>query len=211
MSVDDDRTAEQREAHAEDRAAAKRTLRRELRARLQALPRAAFVDAGAAVAHHLAPRLPPRGIVASFAGRDDEIATAPLHALARARGLAVALPRMDGDALAFVVVDDEGALPRDRFGIAAPPAEGEVVPLSACGLVVVPGLAFDERGGRLGHGRGFYDRALAGAAVVDRSVVDRAVGVFLDEQCVARVPVDAHDVRLRCVCTPTRGLVVVDE
>jgi 5-formyltetrahydrofolate cyclo-ligase len=211
MSADDDQTAAGWAAGAEDGATAKRTLRRALRARLRGLPRAAFVDGGAAMARHLAPRLPARGIIASFVGRDDELDTAPLHALARAHGLAVALPRMDGDMLAFVVVADEGALPRDRFGIAAPPADGEVVPLSACGLIVVPGLGFDDRGGRLGHGRGFYDRALAGAADLDEDVVDRAVGAFLDEQRVDRVPIDVHDVRLRCVCTPAHGVVVVDE
>jgi 5-formyltetrahydrofolate cyclo-ligase len=194
-------------------AADKRALRAALRARLDTLPLSAFVDAGHVIARHLLPLLPARGVVAAFASRARELQTAPLFALARARGLQVALPRIDGDALAFVVVDDEGALPLDRFGIPAPPAGAPAVAVETCGLIVVPGLGFDERGGRLGYGRGYYDRVLSRGGVVDR-----AVGVFLDEQRVERVPMDAHDVRLQRLCTPSRGVVdrvaadvVVDE
>jgi 5-formyltetrahydrofolate cyclo-ligase len=183
-------------------AADKRAVRATLRARLDALPLAAFVDAGVAVAAHLAPWLPERGVVACFASRARELDTAPLIALARARGLRVALPRMDGDDLAFVVVDDVAALPLDRLGIPAPEADAPAVDVAACALVVVPGLGFDERGGRLGYGRGYYDRVLSRG-----DVVDRAIGVFLDEQRVACVPMGAHDVRLRRVCTPARGVV----
>jgi 5-formyltetrahydrofolate cyclo-ligase len=186
--------------------ATKADLRRQMRATLTTLSPATFAEGGGRVDHHLAPLLPPTGIVAAYASRADELATGPLIARVRARGLQLALPRIDGDTLAFVVVDDVDALPRDRWGIAAPAADAPAVALGACALVIVPGLAFDDDGHRLGHGRGFYDRALAAAGVVDR-----AVGVFLDEQRVPRVPTDAHDVRLRRVCTPARGVHVVVE
>ena len=192
----------------------KRVLRATLRARLAALSAQAFHEGGVVVAEHLAPLLPTRGLIACFASRAGELDTAPLLALARARGLHVALPRINGDDLAFVVVDDEAVLPRDRWGIPAPDPRAPHIDVAACGLVVVPGLAFDDAGGRLGHGRGYYDRVLSRA-----DVVDRAIGVFVDEQHVSRVPMDAHDVRLRRICTPARGVfdadsdgvVVVDE
>ena len=182
----------------------KRALRATLRARLAALPARAFRDAGVAVAAHLAPLVPARGPVACFASRADELDTAPLITLVRARGLQVALPRIDGDDLAFVVVSDVAALPRDRWGIPAPDPNAPAIDLADCGLVVVPGLAFDDGGGRLGHGRGYYDRVLSRG-----DVVDRVVGVFLDEARVPEVPMGECDVRLRRVCTPARGVVTV--
>jgi 5-formyltetrahydrofolate cyclo-ligase len=190
-----------------DIAAVKRARRAELRARLQALPPSAFVQAGVCVAAHLASVLPVRGMVAAFAARADEVQTAPLLAALRARGLGIALPRIDGDALSFILVDDDVALlPRDRSGIAVPPADRAPVAVANCALVLVPGLGFDSRGGRLGHGRGYYDRVLR-----DPVVRARAIGVFLDEQRLDHVPCAGHDVRLLRLCTPNGGLLSVVE
>jgi len=62
--------------------------------------------------------------------------------------------------------------------------------------VVVPGLAFDRHGGRLGHGRGYYDRALQGVA--DGAIV----GVLEDLQWVDDVPMESHDRRLPRLASP---------
>jgi 5-formyltetrahydrofolate cyclo-ligase len=64
-------------------------------------------------------------------------------------------------------------------------------------LVVTPGLAFDRNGGRLGHGGGHYDRLLAGAALQQAF----KVGLALECQMVARVPMNARDIRLDAVVT----------
>ena len=85
------------------------------------------------------------------------------------------------------------------MGIPTPPSYLPVVSLARCGWVLVPGLAFDDDGRRLGYGRGYYDRALS---LVDP---ERCIGLLLDEQRVPRVPVEAYDVRLRWTCSP-RGL-----
>lgn len=201
----------------------KRALRRTLKAKLSTLPPLAFVHAGIAVAAALDDWLwslsplssPPTSTtsttvtspgptVALFASRDDEIDIRPLEAKVGAFGLQIAVPRIDGDELVFHVVDDFiHRLPVDGFGIPTPPTTLPTVALRDCAVVVVPGLAFDERGGRLGYGRGFYDRALAGlAGGVD---LERVVAIGLDEQVVAHVPVDTADIRLRWLCTP-RGL-----
>ncbi|MDX2131746.1 MAG: 5-formyltetrahydrofolate cyclo-ligase [Planctomycetota bacterium] len=89
-------------------------------------------------------------------------------------------------------------------GIREPlPAAAAVAP-SRIDLVVVPGVAFDACGGRLGRGSGFYDRFLAGAGGCMRGY---KVGVCLDEQVVESVPMGAADTRLDAVVTPTRVLV----
>jgi len=64
-------------------------------------------------------------------------------------------------------------------------------------LVVIPGVAFDRLGGRLGHGRGHYDRLLAGTALQQAF----KVGLALEYQMVARVPMNARDIRLDTVAT----------
>ena len=64
-------------------------------------------------------------------------------------------------------------------------------------LVVTPGLAFDRTGGRIGHGLGHYDRLLAGTALQQAF----KVGLALECQLVARVPMNARDIRMNAVVT----------
>ncbi|MDD5707502.1 MAG: 5-formyltetrahydrofolate cyclo-ligase [Kiritimatiellae bacterium] len=73
------------------------------------------------------------------------------------------------------------------------------LPADAVDLFLTPGLAFDERGGRLGHGGGHYDRML-----VTRRPGALCVGLACDFQIVAEVPCDACDVRMDWVVTPAR-------
>jgi len=77
-----------------------------------------------------------------------------------------------------------------RFGFCQPVADSPVVPLTEIAVVLVPGLAFDMTGNRLGHGAGYYDRFLAN---LRRDVV--RVGVS-DGFIVSALPVDAHDVAM---------------
>lgn len=83
-------------------------------------------------------------------------------------------------------------------GIFEPSADTPVVDPSEVGLVLVPGVAFDEHAMRLGYGKGFYDRALAemGPAL--------KVGLSFDETLFPAVPCESHDFPLDAVVTPTR-------
>ncbi len=85
----------------------------------------------------------------------------------------------------------------DASGIRAP--DGPTVPTEMVDLVVVPGLAFDHEGRRLGRGGGHYDRFLP---KLRRETV--TIGVCFDTQVVERVPTSDHDWRLQYVVTPTR-------
>ena len=66
-------------------------------------------------------------------------------------------------------------------------------------LVLVPGLAFDETGGRLGRGKGYYDRFLAG--LLEENGNARIVGFGFEIQIVESVPVTGHDVRMQALVT----------
>jgi 5-formyltetrahydrofolate cyclo-ligase len=191
----------------DDVSAEKQRLRRDQRAARAALAPSTFIDAGHQVAQHLVrSSLWPTAVttsttIALFASRADELDVRPLERAARSAGCAVAVPRIHGDELVFHVVDgDIHGLPLDRFGIPTPSSSSPTIALSACALVVVPGVLFSVDGSRLGYGRGFYDRALLG---VD---LERVVGVLGDEQWWPRVPREPHDVRLHWLCSPAAGL-----
>lgn len=74
--------------------------------------------------------------------------------------------------------------------------------VSTCDLVLVPALAVDRTGTRLGRGGGSYDRALLRA-------VGRTVALLYDGELVEALPAQSHDVRVRAVVTPSGGLVDV--
>lgn len=76
------------------------------------------------------------------------------------------------------------------------PAQGVPLPLASIDLVIVPGLAFDARGHRLGRGRGFYDRFLD-----HEEWKGVACGFALESQSVKRVPVKEHDVPVDMLVT----------
>jgi len=107
----------------------------------------------------------------------------------------IALPRVHGEELDFHWTAGRAGLVPGRFGILEPSADS---PPAGCGfdLILVPGIAFDRCGGRLGRGRGYYDRFLARASGF-------VAGVCFDEQLIGKVPLEAHDVRMDAIVTPS--------
>jgi len=87
---------------------------------------------------------------------------------------------------------------RDALGVRSPIA-GQPIPLHTLDAMIIPGLAFDASGSRLGRGGGYYDRTLA--ACGPRTLV---IGVGFDCQLVAAVPTDPHDIRVHVVVTDRR-------
>jgi 5-formyltetrahydrofolate cyclo-ligase len=83
-----------------------------------------------------------------------------------------------------------------RFGILEPGESCPEVPKQDIDLVLVPGLAFDRKGGRIGYGAGFYDRFL-----MDCRKTTLKVGVAYDFQVLSKVPTDELDVRLDAIVT----------
>lgn len=98
-----------------------------------------------------------------------------------------------------------GGLVTARWGLLEPP--GPWLPASAlaeASLVLLPALAVDRQGVRLGRGQGFYDRSLAA-----RDPQARLVAVVRDEEFVDELPCELHDVRMTHALTPRRGMIEV--
>lgn len=110
-------------------------------------------------------------------------------------GCELALPKMVGDSLVALRVRSADELVRGAFGVLEPPDGALEVASGAIDLILVPGLAFDIRGGRLGRGKGFYDRFLAG-------VRGLKVGVCFADQVVESVPREPHDIAMDVLATP---------
>jgi 5-formyltetrahydrofolate cyclo-ligase len=89
-------------------------------------------------------------------------------------------------------------LKKGRFGIPEP-AEPVFAAEDELDLILVPGVAFDRVGRRVGHGGGFYDRLLP------QYRVSRA-GICFDFQCLGAVPAEEHDIRMNWVVTETQIL-----
>ena len=86
-----------------------------------------------------------------------------------------------------------------RYSIPEPAPHCPPFLLKPLDLLLVPGVAFDLLGRRLGRGRGYYDKMLATLSGV-------RCGVGFDEQIVSEIPVAPHDAYLNCILTPTRWL-----
>ena len=126
----------------------------------------------------------------------------PLVAEALSAGKTVGLPRFAAETNSYFacrIQNPAQDLKNGRFGIREPADHCAKVSLKRLDLILVPGVAFDLRGRRLGRGKGFYDRLLA-------ALSGTTCGVAFDQQIVKELPVAPHDAHVNCILTPTRWI-----
>ncbi len=159
------------------------------------------VDAANRLAIHVSTALAPAAgsTVSGYVAMRDEIDPRPCLAALAARGCRIALPTVpdDGQGLIFRAWEPGEDLVPGPFGTSEPSLDAEVVYPD---LLLIPLLAFDRTGGRLGYGGGFYDRTLA--AMRGWSTF-RAVGLAYAGQQVDAVPTGPDDVPLDGIVTET--------
>lgn len=178
--------------------ARKRQLRAEVRARRNARGEPERASAALAIAEHGLALVEQQGAtsVTLFLSTPVEPGTRPLIERLEARGVAVLLPRpLAGGAMEWV---RSGGGERPTPGLGTPEPLGDAVPdeaLDTVGVRFVPAAAIDARGGRLGWGGGFYDRALA------RPTTAPTVAIVFDDDLRDGLPLEAHDVAVDAVLT----------
>ncbi len=130
--------------------------------------------------------------VALFSSLPDEVQTSEIirKALVSKR---VALPVVEGREMYFRLLTGENDTRPGEFGIQEPC--GEICPPEQIDFILVPGVAFDVLGNRMGRGRGYYDRYLAGCGAFK-------AGICFSYQLIASVPHQEHDIKMDTVIHP---------
>jgi 5-formyltetrahydrofolate cyclo-ligase len=140
-------------------------------------------------------------VLISYCAKEDEVQTRPIieRALEEGKRVAVVVTDVPSKTLSFSEIKSFEELAPGAFGILEPrPGRLRPVPISQADLILVPLVAWDEKGHRLGYGAGYFDRALAGAKRV------RKVGLALESQGLAHIPGSKHDVPLDVIVTERR-------
>ena len=182
--------------------------RRMLLARRDGMAEPMRVDASGRIAERasqlVTERLVPGAVVALYAAKASEVETIAIDRAARDAGLRVAYPRvLESDRVLAFHVAERTALIAAPFGLIEPSATSPAVGVDAIAAFVVPGIAFDRAGGRIGWGRGHYDATFALA----RPDALR-IGLAFECQLVDRVPREAHDASLHFIVTEDATYVV---
>lgn len=123
---------------------------------------------------------------------NQEVRTVPMLQRALDEGKRVAVPKCYGDEMRFIYLEDLSQVEKGYCGIPEPIADGPVAN-DPTALVLMPGLAFDARGQRMGYGGGFYDKFLAAEPEHPTLALCYAF------QMVDEIPTEEYDIPVDCV------------
>ena len=178
---------------------AKRALRTELLARRSAEPEREKKSAAIVASLCRLPAFASARTIFTYVGVGSEVTTDSVVTEALRQGKRVAVPVVEDTLLGWFTLEDLRDLVPGRFGLMEPP--GGVIPpgrraqVRDAELLVIPGVGFDRRGGRIGYGRGYYDRVLAAHPSIPH------VATSFCCQVVPEVPMGPGDVPIRVLLT----------
>jgi 5-formyltetrahydrofolate cyclo-ligase len=180
----------------------KTALRKQIRERLKKMPAAARIAASVEICSRLREQSFWKNStsILFFSPLPGEPDIWPLLVEALAAGKTCALPQFNASTETYVarrVQNLQKEIITGKFGIREPSPECPKISTTTIELVMVPGVAFDMTGRRLGRGRGYYDRLL-------QKISGLKVGIAFDGQNVETIPAEAHDARVDYILTPAR-------
>ena len=123
---------------------------------------------------------------------NQEIRTVPILEQALLDGKKVAVPKVYGDTMRFIWLQDLSRVEKGYAGIPEPVEDGPIAD-DPKALVLMPGLAFDQNGNRMGYGGGYYDKFLA------QEPNHPTVALCYGFQMVEHIPVEEYDIPVNCV------------
>lgn len=167
-------------------------VRRELKEAYRQKSSQRMIDVFCALPDFKAPKT-----VMCYASMGDEVQIRPLVQRWLDMGVTVTLPRVISKGqMEAVTLPDLDSLVEGEYGILTPdPAKSQVVAPEELDMIIVPGVAFNTRGERLGMGAGFYDAFMA------RAVNAKRIALAYSCQLVSAVPMEEHDVRVHRIIT----------
>ena len=179
---------------------AKIELRAKIRAALEKISPAVSVVESKNLCARLEVQMHSAGTILFFMPMPDEPDVRPLLEKFLAAGKICALPFFDLEKELYAtrqVKNPAVDLVVGKFGIREPSSNCAEIALEKINMVLVPGMAFDLSGNRLGRGLGFYDRLLENVSGVK-------CGVGYDFQLLEKIPTEAHDAKVDFIVTPSR-------
>jgi 5-formyltetrahydrofolate cyclo-ligase len=179
----------------------KSDLRAQIRERLKNISLAVRTVVSMELCARLEPQLRSAQTILFYAPLPDELDVWPLMEK-WLKSKICALPAFDAATQSYVarrVTNLETDIAEGKFGVSEPSPECEKISLDKLNLILVPGMAFDLSGNRLGRGKGFYDRILAEASGVK-------CGVGYDFQLREEIPTEPHDAKVDFIFTPARSV-----
>jgi len=147
-------------------------------------------------------------IISTYLGKEDEVQTMDIIQKSWAAGKTVIVPVVDVDrgSIYFSELSDMNHLKKDHYDILEPRSEKiSVRSLTSADVIIVPGVGWDSHGHRLGHGLGFYDRALE--SVPYHITI---VGLAFEWQVLESIPVESHDRSVDMIVTENRLITCSD-
>lgn len=172
----------------------KQTLRRQIRELKRAMTEEQIVSASCRLGEKFAASelYKKARTIYGYLPYNQEVRTVPMLQRALDEGKRVAVPKCYGDEMRFIYLDNLSQVESGYCGIPEPIADGPVAD-DPTALVLMPGLAFTERGERMGYGGGFYDKFLAAEPN------HPTLALCYDFQMVDFIPTEAYDIPVDCV------------
>lgn len=132
----------------------------------------------------------------------NEVITKSIIENAHQTGKKVAIPKIIHNEMCFYYLEEGQDVKEGFFGIREPKTTKRVTDRE--GIMIVPGIAFDEYGYRIGYGKGYYDRFL------HENQVSKKVSLALELQMIEKVPYDKYDIPMDMIITENRVITMND-
>ena len=138
-----------------------------------------------------------------YANNNNEVGTKNILTRTHAYNKIIVLPAFNTETFAMTLMKVD-ALEKDLTagprGIIEPnPDRCKVVPIERIDIAIIPAVALDEKGGRIGSGEGYYDRLIP-----ELSITTRKVALAFEEQIIPQIPIESHDKHIDIIITDKR-------
>lgn len=176
----------------------KKKIRKEILALRKAVPKDVLEEKSKLIAEKVTshPNYQQADTILAYIDAKGEVQTKPIIEDAWSKGKKVAVPKVHGDIMKFYLISSYEELEPGNFGILEPVENCEVIiNILENTVVLMPGVAFDMKGNRIGYGKGYYDKYFS------KYPETYKIALAFSMQIVPEIPADEFDIKANCVIT----------